>query len=94
VLDIGFTDHLQVVTIYNCNTVTDFHTLPMTPAKIKSFRSAFASHFLATDFNTVTITVPLNYTPKYNCNYCTHKISPSQPDFQLSTELVAPNRPG
>jgi hypothetical protein len=33
----GFTDHLQVVTTSNYNTVTNFHTLQITTAHAKSF---------------------------------------------------------
>jgi hypothetical protein len=58
-LDIGFIDHLQVVTTNNYNITTDFHTLPITPAHTKSFTSLF----LTTDFNTLTIT-SLNYAPQ------------------------------
>jgi hypothetical protein len=49
-LDIGYTDHLEVVTTYNYNTITDFNTLPITPAHANSFQSAFSSGFLETDF--------------------------------------------
>jgi hypothetical protein len=86
-LDIGFIDHLQIVTTSNYNTITDFYTLPITPAHTKSFQSAFTSHFLVTDFNTLIITLVLNYTPKYHCNHNTHKVFFSLPDFLLSTEL-------
>jgi hypothetical protein len=55
-LDIGFLDHFQLVITNNYITITDFHTLPITPAHAKSFQSAFTRRFLSMDFNTVTIT--------------------------------------
>jgi hypothetical protein len=63
-LDIGFIDHLQIITTNNYNTIAYFHTLPVTPAHAKSFQSDFTNRFLETDFNIVTITVSLNYTPQ------------------------------
>jgi hypothetical protein len=39
VLEIGFIDHLQVVTTSNCNTVANSHTLHITTAHTKSFMS-------------------------------------------------------
>jgi hypothetical protein len=39
-LEIGFTDHLQVVTTNNYNTIAIFHTLRITTAYVKSFQSA------------------------------------------------------
>jgi hypothetical protein len=77
-LDVGFTDHLEVVTTNNYSTIADFHTLPNTPEQAKSFQP-FISRFLATDFNTVIITVS-------HCNYNTHKVFPSLLGFQLSTQ--------
>jgi hypothetical protein len=59
-LDIGFIDHLQVVTTNNYDTITDFHTLSVTQHMLS--QSAFTSCFLAAGFNTVTITASLNYT--------------------------------
>jgi hypothetical protein len=41
------------------------------------------SRFLVTDFNTGTITVSLNYTLQISWYHSTHKVSSSQPDFQL-----------
>jgi hypothetical protein len=51
-LEIGFIDHLQVVTTsdYEHNTIASFHTLQITAAQAKSFQSAFISRFLVTDF--------------------------------------------
>jgi hypothetical protein len=43
VLDIGFVDHLQVVTTNNCNTIADIHALPVTATYAKSFQSAVSS---------------------------------------------------
>jgi hypothetical protein len=61
-LNIVFIGHFQVVTTDNYNPIADFHTLRITAAHAKSYQSAFTSRFLATDFNTVTTTVSLNYT--------------------------------
>jgi hypothetical protein len=38
--EIGFIDHLQVVTTSNYNTIANFHTLQITTAHAKSFQSA------------------------------------------------------
>jgi hypothetical protein len=47
--------------------------------------SVFTSHVLATDFNTGTTTVSLNYTLQIS-QYCsTYKVFSSQPDCQLSS---------
>jgi hypothetical protein len=65
-LDIRFIDHfctrLVIKLIYNA--ITYFHTSQNTRAHAKSFpvRNVFTSGFLATDFNTVTVIVSLNYT--------------------------------
>jgi hypothetical protein len=52
-LDIGFIDHLQVVTTNNYDIVADFHTLQITTAHAKSFPacSVFARLFLVTASN-------------------------------------------
>jgi hypothetical protein len=42
-LDIGFTDHLQVVTTNNYSTIANFHTLQVTAAHAKSFQVAVSS---------------------------------------------------
>jgi hypothetical protein len=42
-LDIGFIDHLHVVTTKNYNTIANFHTLQITTAHTKSFQSAVSS---------------------------------------------------
>jgi hypothetical protein len=47
----GFTDNLQVVTTSNYNTITNFHTLQITAAHAKSFRSAVSSPVTARSFN-------------------------------------------
>jgi hypothetical protein len=71
-LDIGSTDHFQVVTTNNYNTITDFHTSPITPAHAKSLQSTFTNRFLATDFNTVTISFTELHTPNITVT-TTHK---------------------
>jgi hypothetical protein len=57
-LDIGFIDHLHVVTTNNYNSIADFHTLQITRAHTKSFsaRSVFTSSCLVT---APTIAIPL-----------------------------------
>jgi hypothetical protein len=50
-LEIGFTDHLQVVTTSKYNTTVKFHTLKITTAHAKSFQSAVTSRFPATDLH-------------------------------------------
>jgi hypothetical protein len=50
-LEIGFIDHLQLITTSNCNTIADLHTLQITTAHAKSSQSAFTSHFPVTDLN-------------------------------------------
>jgi hypothetical protein len=42
-LDIGFIDHLQIVTTNNYNTISDFHTLQITTAHAKFFQPAVSS---------------------------------------------------
>jgi hypothetical protein len=42
-LEIEFTDHLQVITICNYNSIANFHTLQITTAHAKSFQSAVSS---------------------------------------------------
>jgi hypothetical protein len=42
-LEIGFIDHLQVVTTNYCNTIANFHTLKITTAHAKSFQPAAVS---------------------------------------------------
>jgi hypothetical protein len=50
---IGFTDHLQIVTTNNYNTIAHFHTLQITTAHTKSFPacSVFTRQFLVTASN-------------------------------------------
>jgi hypothetical protein len=50
-LEVGFFDHLQVVTTNNYNTIANFHTLQITAAHAKSFQCAFTSRFPVTDLN-------------------------------------------
>jgi hypothetical protein len=50
-LEMGFIDHLQVVTTKNYNTVYNFHSSQITTAHPKSFQSAFTSLFPVTDLN-------------------------------------------
>jgi hypothetical protein len=50
-LEIGFIDHLQVVTTSNYSTITNFHTLQITAAHAKSFLSDVTSRFPVTDLN-------------------------------------------
>jgi hypothetical protein len=42
-LEIGFIDHLQIVTTGNCNTIANFLNLQITAAHAKSFQSAVSS---------------------------------------------------
>jgi hypothetical protein len=42
-LEIGFIDHLQVITTNNYNTIANFHTLQISTAHTKSFESAVSS---------------------------------------------------
>jgi hypothetical protein len=65
-LVIGFTDHVQVVTINKYNTLADFHTKSSQYAFTSLHSSSeqwlflcnvFTIHFLAVGFNTGTITV-------------------------------------
>jgi hypothetical protein len=50
-LEIGFIDHLQVVTVNDNNTIANFHTLQTTIAHPQSFQTSFSSRFPVTDFN-------------------------------------------
>jgi hypothetical protein len=50
-LEIGFIDHLQIITTSNYNTIANFHTLQFTAAHAKFFQSAVNSRFLVTDLN-------------------------------------------
>jgi hypothetical protein len=50
-LEIGFIDHLRVVTTNNYNTISNFHTSQITTAHPKSLQSAFTSLFPVTDVN-------------------------------------------
>jgi hypothetical protein len=78
---VGFVDHLytELVTTGNYRATANLHTLQftVTPHQCPQSITVSTSCFLATDFNTGTITVSLNHT------YSTHKVFPSQPDFQL-----------
>jgi hypothetical protein len=49
--------------------------------------SVFTSRNLATDFNTGTVTVSLNYSLQISLYYSAYKDFSSPPDLQLSTEL-------
>jgi hypothetical protein len=48
---IGFIDHLQIVTTSNYNTIADSLTLQITTTHAKSSQSAFISRFLVTYLN-------------------------------------------
>jgi hypothetical protein len=50
-LEIGFADHLQVITINNNNTLANFNTLQIIIAHTKPFQSAFTSRFPVMDLN-------------------------------------------
>jgi hypothetical protein len=47
ILDIGFFDHLQVVTTNKYNTVANFKTLQITGVHVKFFQSAVSSLVVA-----------------------------------------------
>jgi hypothetical protein len=60
-----FIEQSQVVPTNNYNSIIRLHTLMVsvtTAHKIKSSISAFTSRILATDLNTETITISLDYT--------------------------------
>jgi hypothetical protein len=62
-LEIGFIDHLYVVTTNNYNTIANFHTLQITIAHTKSFQCAVTSRFPVTDLNKGDSSASvLNYT--------------------------------
>jgi hypothetical protein len=50
-LQIGVTDHLQVVTTNNYNIIADLHTLQIAIGHAKYFQFALTSRFPATDLN-------------------------------------------
>jgi hypothetical protein len=50
-LQIGFIDHIQIVTTSSYNTITNFHNLQLTTAHAKCSQSAFTSCFPVTDIN-------------------------------------------
>jgi hypothetical protein len=50
-IEIGFTDHLQVVTTSNYNTIANFHILQITTAHAKSYGSDVTSRFPVTGLN-------------------------------------------
>jgi hypothetical protein len=60
-LDIAFIYHLRIVTTSILNGLTELHNPNITVTKAHIVFSVFTSRFLATDFNTGTITVSLNY---------------------------------
>jgi hypothetical protein len=66
--EIGFIDHLQMVNTSNGNTITNFHTLQISAAQVKSFQSAFICRFLVTDPNSfcAPIKTSLHRLP-YSC---------------------------
>jgi hypothetical protein len=77
-LKTGFTDHLQVVTTSNCNTVVNFHTLQITTAHAKSSQSAvFTGHSLVMASNSEgTLLAPIKsslHRPPYNSLYSKSK---------------------
>jgi hypothetical protein len=88
---IGFTDHLHTPlrTTRNYNGTVNLHTLQLTviPNSVLSLLVS-TSRFLATDFNTGPIAISLNYTLQISRHYSTHKVFSSQPEFQLSTDLL------
>jgi hypothetical protein len=53
-LEIGFIDHLQVITTNNYITIDNFHTLQITTAHAKSFQSAFTSCSPVMELNNVS----------------------------------------
>jgi hypothetical protein len=50
-LEIGITDHLQIITINNYDIIANLHTLQITTAHIKPSQSVFTSCFPVTDLN-------------------------------------------
>jgi hypothetical protein len=50
-LEIGFIDHLQIVTTSNYNGIVNFHTLQITAAHVKPLQSALTSCFPVMDVN-------------------------------------------
>jgi hypothetical protein len=78
----GFIDHLYTplgTTLYISLTHTDWYPQSITVS---------ITRFLVTDFNTGTKTSSLKYASKILRCYNTHKVFSSQPDFQLSTDLL------
>jgi hypothetical protein len=61
-LDIGSIDHLRIANTTNSNSPTEPHTPNITVTAVHIKFSVFSRPFLATDFNTVIITVSLNHT--------------------------------
>jgi hypothetical protein len=50
-LEIGFINHLQVITRSNYNTITNFHNSQITIVHAKPFQSAVTSRFAVMDLN-------------------------------------------
>jgi hypothetical protein len=50
-LEIGFIDHLQIVTTRNYNAIANCHTLQITAAHVKPLQSVFTCRFPVIDLN-------------------------------------------
>jgi hypothetical protein len=83
---IGFIDHSQVVlqTTITLSLFTHFTVHCYTRWCPQSI-TVSTIRFLATDFNTGTIRVSLNYTLQISLYYSTRKVFSSLPDCQLTT---------
>jgi hypothetical protein len=75
-LDIGFIEHLQIVTTSNYSSLTGLHIPNITGT---------TAHIKASVYN-----LTFNWRP-FHTNLL---VFSSQPYFQLSTELIDPNRHG
>jgi hypothetical protein len=82
---IGFINQLQVV-LQTTITLVLFPHFTVHCYTHLCPQSGSIISFLATDFNTGTTTVSLNYTLQISLYYSTRKFFSSQPDCQLSSE--------
>jgi hypothetical protein len=85
----GFIALMHSARNYNNTALSLISTLYNSPLRplVSSSITVSTSRFLATDFNTGTITVSLNHTLQISLYYSTYNVFYSQPDFQLSSEL-------
>jgi hypothetical protein len=101
-LDIGSTDHLQVATTNNYNTIAYFHNLQITTAHAKPFPACsgftrrfpvtasnngyFSASVLKSSLNGGSLPIPAFHTTDSQPFHTNLLVFSSPPDYQLTTE--------